>query len=194
MDQGPSLERDRNYLFTRKQPKKPIVQIKRRIIKVLYRTNLKSYRITVIHTYPLPHRGESPSDYASSSSTSSIVGPFREAGLDVSLSLVPPPLEGFGTASVAWPSGLGVFVPEDWPDLDRLEDFSDFSDFFFFFVLMSQSHPGTKESTWGMCGVRNQSECKRGGGGCKEEDEYLRIRHLQTGWGISKYPAKQPPW
>jgi hypothetical protein len=95
-----------------------------------------------------PGRGEPPSDYASSSSTSSIVGPFRDAGLDVSLSLVIPPLESFGTASVAWPSGLGVFVPEDCPDFERLEDFSGFSDFFFFFFLMSQSHAGMKESTW----------------------------------------------
>lgn len=95
-----------------------------------------------------PHKNEPPNNYASSSSTSSIVGPFRDAGLDVSLSLVIPPFEGFGTVSVAWPSGLGVLVPEDCPDLERFEDFSDFSDFFFcFFFLMSQSHPGMKDST-----------------------------------------------
>ena len=110
-----------------------------------------------------PHRDEPPNDYASSSSTSSIVGPVRDAGLDVSLSLVIPPFEGFGTVSVAWPSVLGVLVPEDWPDLERFEDFSDFSDFFFFFFLMSQSHAGMKESTWGMHVIRVWPKCKRGG-------------------------------
>lgn len=39
-------------------------------------------------------------------------------------------------------------MPEDWPDLERLDVFSDFSDFFFFFFLMSHSHTGMKESTW----------------------------------------------
>jgi len=176
------------------------------VIKESSRTNHKSCRGTVLYRNSQSHKGKPPSDYASSSSTSSIVGPFREAGLDVSLSLVIPPLEGFGTASVAWPSGLGVFVPEDWPDLGRLEDFSDFSDFFFFFFLISHSHPGMKESTWGIRGVRIlpnvQARWGRGNGihfaghkrGCKEEGvEDLRIRHQRTGWGISKYRVRQPP-
>lgn len=148
-----------------------------------------------------PHRDEPPNDYASSSSTSSIVGPVRDAGLDVSLSLVIPPFEGFGTVSVAWPSVLGVLVPEDWPDLERFEDFSDFSDFFFFFFLMSQSHAGMKESTWGMqlsesgpnaneVGKRIRLARQRIKG---EDVEDLRIRHPRTGWGIPKYRVKQPP-
>ena len=131
-----------------------------------------------------------------------MVGPFRDAGLDISLSLVVPPFEGFGTVSVAWPSVLGVFVPEDCPDLERFEGFSDFSDFFFFFFLMSQSHTGMKESTWGDACCQNlvamQTRWEREfvwlDSGFREENVGdLRIRHLRTGWGIPKYQVKQPP-